>query len=149
MTTNSLSNMGIGAASVRRAAALLTLAAVVAIAQPAGQAQGGDALRFSKSYTITGNYTIGTVDLPASGINDSVTGTIPMSGVPANADILAAFLYWETISTDTAPFYDNAKFRGSPITVVKKTSQELSGALEGCWVTPTGGQTATLTMYRA
>ena len=58
---------------------------------------------YAKSYTVTGDYAVGGVDLlPDSMSSGFLTGTIPMSGVPANADILAAFLYWETISTNPA-----------------------------------------------
>ena len=92
-----------------------------------------DALPFAKSYSITGNYVVGGVDLaPQPGTSGLVTGTISMSGVPANADILAAFLYWETISTQISQV-DGAKFRGNPVTVVKATSARLDGDAASCW----------------
>ena len=62
----------------------------------AGAAHAQDALPFAKSYTVTGNYMVGGVDVAArNAVNGFVTDTIPMKGVPENADILAAFLYWE------------------------------------------------------
>ena len=113
-----------------RRAALLALGCVL-LAPHLARAQ--DALPFAKSYSITGNYVVGGVDLPSrSRAKGLVTGSIPMSGVPANADILAAFLYWETISTDIAQV-DGAKFRGSPITVVKASSMRLNPPTAACW----------------
>src|SRR5258706_10216658 len=112
------------------------------------QAQAQDALPFSKSYLVTGNYVVGGVDLvPQSGTHGFITGTIPMSGVPANADILAAFLYWETISTQISQV-DGAQFRGSPITVVKASSRPLDPATAACW-SAGGGAGYTMTMFRA
>src|SRR5206468_8765753 len=61
--------------------------------------QGTDALPYTTGYLVTGDYAVGSIDLlPANSLTNYLSaGTIPMSGVPANADILAAFLYWETI----------------------------------------------------
>src|SRR5476651_2691364 len=131
--------------------AALSLAFVLLVPQ-AGRADDRDgqrdALPFAKSYTITGNYVVGGVDLgPQPGGNGLATGTISMSGVPANADVLAAFLYWETISTQTSQV-NGATFRGFPITVVKATSATLDGDNAGCWLPGTGPR-PTLTMFRA
>src|ERR671913_90002 len=106
--TISASRSGLRALWVRRAAALLSLAAVTVVSQPSGYAQADppDALPFAKGYTVTGNYVVSGVDLPASGVGGYVTGTINMNGVPADAEILAAFLYWETISTVTGAVLD-------------------------------------------
>ena len=110
------------AAGFRRPTALMLLGFVLLFPR-AGHAQG--ALPFSGSYSITGNYVVGTVDLaPQHASNGLVTGTIPMSGVPANAEILAAFLYWETIWTDEAQL-SGAKFRGQDITLVRASEQIL------------------------
>src|SRR5262245_33243091 len=80
--------------------------------------QAADALKFFKNYFVTGDYAVAGVGLRGNGVLDTqtqaitgttvdhyATGTIQMGGVPANADILAAFLYWEEIagaSTDPA-----------------------------------------------
>ena len=78
-----------------------------------------------------------------------LTGTIPMSGVPANADILAAFLYWETISINPAQV-DGVKFRGQPVTVVKTAKRVLTSELSQCFTSGAGpNATHTLNMYRA
>src|SRR5688572_29094035 len=149
MTTPFTSTSGKRRSSVRRAAALGLLAATTIFAQSAGTALDGvDPLAFSKSYTVTGNYVVGGVDLlPMDVPGGYQTGTIPMAGVPANADILAAFLYWETISNNPAEVYDGVKFRGSPITVVKTAKQPLTNDLATCW--SSGGGPFTLSMYRA
>jgi len=57
---------------------LLLVGLLATFGQRAGHAQAPDALPFSKSYSITGNYVVGGVDLaPASGANGFITGTIP------------------------------------------------------------------------
>src|SRR5262249_24385084 len=56
-----------------------------------------DALTYTKSYSVTGDYVVGGVGLRgATAINGFTSGTIIISGVPAGADIVAAFLYWGT-----------------------------------------------------
>ena len=70
-------------------------ALLVLLMQQPGKAQGAapDALTFFKNYFVTGGSRSGFVDLaPQSGSNGSVTGVIPMSGVPPNADLIAALL---------------------------------------------------------
>src|SRR5687768_849764 len=86
--------------------AIVLMLAVVG--QRSGRAAGDpdDALPFSLSYTVTGNYAVGSVDLlPSSQTEGFQTGTIRIGTgaeagrvVPRNAEILAAFLYWETLS---------------------------------------------------
>src|SRR5688572_30259193 len=150
MTTPSAPTSGKRMSWVRRAAALISLAAVTVFAQSAGIAETGDALQYAKSYTVTGDYVVGGVDLqPASTSTGFLTGTIPMTGVPANADILAAFLYWETISTDPAQTA-GVKFRGKPITVVKTAKKQLTSEYSQCWTSGAGpNATYMLNMYRA
>jgi hypothetical protein len=93
--------------------------------RPGAQIPSTDALPFSKQFLVTGNYSVGTVDLiPSNQGNGFLSGTIPMSGVPANAEVVGAYLYWETISTNVIE-NDGALFRGLPITVVKKTARTL------------------------
>ena len=69
-------------------------------AQAGGRAAAGDALPFTQSSTITGNYVVGGVDLNGTNpiVNGFSTGTIPMAGVPPDADIIGAYLFWETIT---------------------------------------------------
>src|SRR5688572_257230 len=134
---------------VRLAAIVCALVAVSALTQPTGQAQVANALPFAKRYTVTGNYVVGGVDLrPQARSNGFVTGAIAMSGVPANADILAAFLYWETISTSKAQV-DGVKFRGIPVNVVKGSSVTLNRPTAPCWSGAGSNATFTMSMYRA
>src|SRR3954468_1104072 len=113
-------------------------------------AQTPDALPFSKGFLVTGNYTVGSVDLnPKAAAGGRVSGTVSMSGVPADGEILAAYLYWEMISTNVAQV-DGALFRGSPITVVKASPLALNPANAPCWSSGGGsGATYTMTMFRA
>src|SRR5262249_43795967 len=94
------------------------------------------------------NYVVGGVDLqPDPKANLFVAGTIPVIGVPPNADILAAFLYWETFSTPTAHII-GARFRNQPIEVVKKSFATLDASTAACAAVP-GTNGGTLTMWRA
>ena len=62
-----------------------------------------------------------------------------MSGVPADADILAAYLFWEAITVASTPSQaGGVKFRGVDVDiddplVVKRTSQDLTGSTASCW----------------
>ena len=91
--------------------------------------QGTLTLPFAKHFLIPGNYVVGTVDLlPTSQSMGQQTGIIPISGVPVNGEVIAAYLYWETISQNVT---QNAgvKFRGQNVEAVKKTSQLLNPTL--------------------
>ena len=77
--------------------------------------EAADGITFFKNYFVTGDYVAGSVDLlPLQAVAGRVSGNIPMSGVPAGADVLAAFLYWQTI-TDGDPTSISAKFRDDEI----------------------------------
>ena len=103
-----------------RWSAILCLALVFLWPQPAS---ANDALGFFKNYFVTGDYVVGGVGIRGTGVVDSATqaitqssnssyatGTIHMNGVPGyvadgvpqQADIVAAYLYWETIASSTA-----------------------------------------------
>ncbi len=136
----------------RHARVLLALACLAMVAQAAGRAQvgTGDPLPFSKSYTITGNYVVRGVDLnPKTAVKGFATGTIQMSGVPAGADVVAAFPYWETISTQPSQIA-GAQFRGSALTGALSATKNLTPATASCW-SAGGGSRAVykLTKFRA
>ena len=123
-----------------------------------------NALPYSTGYLLTGDYGVGSVDLVSKKDEDESsrkrdqgrsrrTGRIPMSGVPANADILAAFLYWETIapSSQTPPdIAEFVQFQGEPIKSVrvKFTRQLLTGNTGQCFASGSRSP-LTLTMFRA
>ena len=99
-------------------------------------AQEPDALQFFKNYFVTGGSVSGFVDLaPQSGSNQLVSGVIPMSGVPVGADLVAAFLYWETITTATAVAPVGAEFHGYDISSIAKqvATQTLTATYAPCW----------------
>jgi uncharacterized protein YjbI with pentapeptide repeats len=107
-------------------------------------------LKYFNSFTVTGNYSVCGVDLrPQSQVNGFVTGTIQFgqgncAAVPQDADIVAAYLYWETIWANPADL-EGALFRGQPVTAVKSTAIPLVGPYSPCW--SNGGDN--LTMLRA
>ena len=78
---------------------LVLLAAQPAVAQ--------EDLAFFKNYFVTGDYVVGGVSLRGTGVGGIATGSISISGVPARADILAAFLYWQTVSDHRPRRRDN------------------------------------------
>jgi hypothetical protein len=127
------------ATDVSRVLAVVALLTTV-IGQNAGRALGdpADALPYSLSYTVTGDFAIGGVDLlPQSHANGFQTGTINMGTaatrvVPKNAEILAAFLYWETLA-DTPEDLGGVRFRGQPVSFVRTLEQELTGVFAPCW----------------
>ena len=78
-------------------AALLAVGLAALVTQPTAQAQQGtDPLPYSAGFLTTGNFVVGAVDFTQSAnpaVNNFSTGTLNISGVPPNADILAAYLY--------------------------------------------------------
>ena len=100
------------------AAALFVLALVFLRTQVGGQAPP-DPLQYAGGFLVTGDYAVGNVDFtnptnPSSG--GFSTATINISGVPANADILAAYLYWETIDRTVVTNPEaGVQFRGSNV----------------------------------
>lgn len=64
-------------------------------------------LNFFNNFFVTGDYVVGGVALRGAGVNGYATGTIsipdansvPATGVPPGADIVAAYLYWQTVES--------------------------------------------------
>ena len=153
LAASCLSRTTAGARSSSRAVAIFSLGVAFLLA-PAGRAQSQDnALPFFTSYTITGDYNVTSVDLPPqSAPNGTVTTTLEVSGVPENADIIAAFLYWETIWSGPPnsaellkDLKDKVRFRGEPVSGIKSSTRSLVGPFSPCW--SNGGDN--LTMFRA
>jgi len=83
-------------------AAFLVVGAIIA-----SQSDGGFAapvppqpLKFFKNYFVTGDYVVGGVGLWGRGVKGIASGSIAISGVPADAEILSAFLYWQVVTSD-------------------------------------------------
>ena len=115
-----------------------------------------NALPFFKNYFITGDYQVGSVDLsgPAGGF---ATGDIHFNAalgnaVPPNADIVAAFLYWEMITlAPNSPSLEGARFRGYDISGIAKQlgpAKLLSKETSPCW-TGGAGDIFAMRAYRA
>ncbi len=109
-----------------QSAAIFSLGFLALFAQ-AALAQGP--LNYFKNYFVTGDYAVAGVGLSGKAVKGSVTGTINFSGVPCTsapglfatvvpctakgavpADVIAAFLYWQTIETTATPSYASGSF---------------------------------------
>jgi len=89
-----------------RVIAVVCVTVSLLVMGPKAQTQAPDALKFFKNFFLTGDYVVGGVGLRGlGGQNGSppgiATGTISITTVPADADIVAAFLYWQVVSKST------------------------------------------------
>lgn len=101
-------------------------------------------LCLSNNYFVTGDYVVGGVGLRGLGVNGLATGTISIpdtaqanatgvasSGVPVGADIVAAFLYWQTVESSQTAFIGQNGFFG-PIAANGQASRyPIQGAILG------------------
>src|SRR5437762_797992 len=106
--------------------------------------------------TIGVHCTSGSEVSPASGRIDGkavlrsskkttrlASGTINFSGVPDNADIIAAYLYWQELESSDQPSGANAWFRGFP-TVGKQLAPSTEPS---CWSSGGGNGTTNGTSH--
>ena len=100
--------------------------AILALIPQLARAQGP--LHFFKNYFVTGDYVVGGVGLRGQGVVDQATanivggtnrsyatGTIHMKDMPANADVVAAFLYWQTGEPSATGVASAGTFRGMKV----------------------------------
>src|SRR5262245_49722716 len=142
-------------AQLRRSVALLALAGVVLFLQRGSFAlDNQDPLKQAMGFLITGDYLAAGVNLTGAEPVDPdglSTGTITINPcsqsvttncIPQNADILAAYLYWEVIHDATvAPSNIPAKLNGSDVRLTNgvfdaKRVQSVSAtevATSTCW----------------
>lgn len=114
------------------ASCLIALAAQEAQAQPGG-------LKFFKNYLLTGGHFAAGVALKGTGdSNGNATGFITINedasgitGVPADADIVAAYLYWETVTTTGGSGATGISFNTIPVDPAAKLLNP-SGS-SPCW----------------
>src|SRR5712664_4045861 len=136
---------------------VLGLLFILALAQT-GLAQTSSQLTLSNNYFVTGDYIVGGVGLRGLGVNGFATGTINIpdtaqpnpSSVPAGADIVAAFLYWETVEKTQSAFAgQQGFFRGYPVTgsILGNPNAPTSWSSGGCSGSSNG--TTTMRAYRA
>ena len=127
-------------------------------------------LSFENNYFVTGDYVVGGVGLRGLGVNGFATGTInigngmdtiyPSPSVPAGADIVGAFLYWQTVESSQtsyqgqngyfkATFSQGAPANGYPITgvVLGNPNAPVSWSSGGCTGSSHGSKT--MRTYRA
>jgi hypothetical protein len=127
----------------RRTLSLLCVTAAFLVMQPTAQTQAPDALKFFKNFFLTGDYAVAGVGLRGlGGQNGSpaglARGTIALTGVPTDADVVAAFLYWQVVSTDTlGPISGSlaATFNGFPLSTADGPSSKvlISDGTSPCW----------------
>ena len=87
-----------GSSRLTKPVGLFSLAFVLLFAQ-LGQAQS---LNYFRNFFVTGDYAVGGVGMEALGVDGLATGEIHfdlahMNEVPASAEILAAYLYWQVV----------------------------------------------------
>ena len=141
------------------AAILLLLLAV--FAQPA---MSQNQLALANNYFVTGDYVVGGVGLRGLGSGGLATGTInipdsaqakatgvPSLSVPPGADIVAAFLYWETVESSLrgAATGQQGFFNGYAITgtIRGDPNAPTSWSTGGCSGSAQGSKT--MRVYRA
>ena len=155
---NTISTLGAitcGCRLMLAAAAFGLLLAFVFATPTSGQVVNG--LTPSKNYFVTGDYVVGGWDLTTGTIKipDTVqaqaTG-VASPGVPVGADIVAAFLYWETVeSSSQLPPHpgQTGSFNGFAITgtILGNQNAPTSWSNGGCG--GSNGGVKTIVAYRA
>src|SRR5271165_3215260 len=139
-------------AKQRKAAFALLFLACMALLAPSSRAED---LHYFKNYFVTGDYAVEGVGLYATGKSGWATGTITMTAakdVPAGADIVAAYLYWETVETTPNPSSMNGYFdfdsTGKPYPIVGEVLGNPNTV--PCWSQGgTGGPGSAVRVYRA
>ncbi|HET7109152.1 MAG TPA: PxKF domain-containing protein [Candidatus Acidoferrum sp.] len=153
----------LGSGLLKRVAAGIGMLLVSVFAQT-GSAQTQLPLALSNNYMVTGDYVVGgwtkTSSTTINGTQMS-TGNIPIPDataygsvnleqqVPVGADIVAAFLYWETVETSGTFTGQNGYFRNYPITgtVLGNPNAPVSWSSGGCAGSSQGSKT--IVGYRA
>jgi hypothetical protein len=112
----------------------------VVLPSHAAGADGG--LGYFKNYFVTGDYLAVGVGLQHTGVNGFANGTLTVAPgqIPAGAEVVAAYLYWQTISSSGTPdpsVLQGAKFKGNDIS--KVAVQLTQAGTAPCW--SSGGAT--------
>jgi hypothetical protein len=101
----------------------VTLGSTVALVVSTGQPPAPNQLSLQNNYFVTGDYASAGVTLRGTGQGGMATRTITIPnssqsgvGVPDGADILEAYLYWQTVESTPSPSASSGTFRGYPIT---------------------------------
>lgn len=141
---------------VAKSAAFVSVITVLLCGQPASAQT--DPLGLANNYFVTGDYVVGGVGLRGLGVNGYATGTINIpdpvqpnaTAVPEGADIVEAFLYWQTVESSQSSFAgQQGFFNGYPITgvVLGNPNAPVSWSSGGCSGSSNGAKT--MRTYRA
>ncbi|SPE28736.1 exported hypothetical protein [Candidatus Sulfotelmatomonas gaucii] len=122
-----------------------TVGSSVSLVLSTGQPPAANQLSLLNNYFVTGDYVSAGVNLRGMGKGGIATGAITISNtgpnsVPDGADILAAYLYWETVENTSSPSTTSATFMGYTITGQQIGSDQLY---------TDDGLSGTLRVYRA
>ena len=136
--------------SLRTTSALSTLLLLVLYSQGSHTQGNPPGLNFFKNFFVTGNYVAASVDFGSvsSGggfIEADIDFDQPEELVPENADVVGAFLYWQTI-VDASPLpVEGLEFRGEDISEIAKqvASAPVDPGFSPCW---SGGGQGTYVM---
>jgi hypothetical protein len=116
---------------------LVVVAALIALHGSGPVSAQSGSFHFFKNYFVTGDYVVGGVGLRGSG---GAPQTIVVNGVPASADVLGMFLYWQTVVSTSAlaSASDGATFEGQEIGGISDaegTNVKLvnTGGTSPCW----------------
>ena len=143
----------------RRLKCVAAILALVSGFVPMVQAQNGvNPLNLFKNYFVTGDYVVGGVGLRGLGVGGWATGTISIpdaaqpnaAKVPPGAEVVAAFLYWQTIEKTSLVFAgQNGYFNGYAIggKVLGNPNAPVPWSTKGCSGDPDGKKV--LRTYRA
>jgi hypothetical protein len=150
---------------VRKSSWIFALNFLLFVASPKpGFAQTPLPLSLSNNYMVTGDYVVGGWTKASSAAQNGTlmsTGTIsipdpvayaanaPLQQVPPGADIVAAFLYWESVESSGTYAAQNGSFRGYPITgtILGNPNAPVSWSSGGCAGSSQGSKT--MVAYRA
>src|SRR5262249_7429796 len=144
-----------------RAVGIVIVFLVIGFAEGTFAQNGTNPLNFSNNYFVTGDYVVAGVGLPGLWVDGYATEKIsmpdanfmPAEGVPTGADIVAAFLYWETVESSQSAFAgQNGFFRpvfqsgpatGYPITgvILGNPNAPVSWSSGGCSGNAQGSKT--------
>ena len=112
----------------------LLVAGVLLAALPSHATASIGGLGYFKNYFVTGDYVSAAVGLQRTGVNGFASGNITIAGIPDGAEVVAAYLYWQVISTSGAPAasaIQGAKFKGNDISQLAVLLDQAGTA--ACW----------------
>src|SRR5215470_6341628 len=122
-----------------RAVGIVIVVLVIGFAERTFAQNGTNPLNFSNNYFVTGDYVVAGVGLRGLGVNGYATkqftmpdaNSVPSTGVPAGSDIVAAFLYWETVESSQSAFAGQNGFFRPVLQGGPATGYPITGVLLG------------------